>query len=187
MAQIARSVVEGLRRGEEAAYLTAVEQLLGPVYRFLLRLCGEAGAAEDLTQETFVAVWQGVGSFRGRSRFTTWVFGIAYHQYLRHRDHRTVETVPWEGEEAAARPDPEAMLLQAEARRRLQAAIAALPDPAREAFCLVQVAGLSYREASQALGIPLGTVKSRMNAAYTLLRERLGEEEVHGDALPTPE
>ena len=187
MAEIGRATIEGLRRGEEEAYVTVVEQLLGPVYRFLLRLCPETGTAEDLTQETFLAVWKGVGSFGGRSKFTTWVFGIAYHQYLRHRDRRSVETVPWEGEEATPQPDPEAMLLQAEARARVQAAIASLPDPYREAFCLVQVAGFNYREAARTLGIPLGTVKSRMNAAYTSLRERLEEKEVGGDALPKPE
>ena len=86
--------------------MAVAEQLLGPVYRFLLRLCSEAGTAEDLTQETFLAVWKGIGAFGGRSKFTTWVFGIAYRQYLRHRDRRSVETVPWEGEEASPQPDP---------------------------------------------------------------------------------
>jgi RNA polymerase sigma-70 factor (ECF subfamily) len=187
MADIERATIEGLRRGEEQAYRAVVERLLGPVHRFLLRLCHDPGAAEDLAQETFVAVWQGLGSFQGRSRFTTWVFGIAYRQYLRHRDRRGVETVPLEAEDHAASADPATLLVEAEARHRLSQAIADLPDPYREALCLVHLEGFSYREAAQVLAVPIGTVKSRMNAAFTLLRERLGESEVDGDALPTPE
>ena len=188
MADIERSVVEGLRLGEEQAYLAVVERLLGPLHRFLLRLCRDPGVAEDLAQETFVAVWQGIGSYRGRSRFTTWVFGIAYRQYLRHRDRRSVDTVPLVAEHHEAAPaDPATLLVEAETRRLLHQAISDLPDACREALCLVHLEGFSYREAAQVLGLPVGTVKSRMNAAFTLLRERLGESEVNGDELPAPE
>jgi RNA polymerase sigma-70 factor (ECF subfamily) len=188
MPEIARSVVDGLRRGEEGAYLTVVEQLLGPVYRFLLRLCRDGATAEDLTQETFLAAWQGIGSFRGRSKFATWVFGIAYRQYLRHRDRREVETVPldpWRHEAVAA--DPAVMLMEAADRQRLRQAVSDLPVQYRETLCLVHLEGFSYREAAEVLELPIGTVKSRMNTAFALLRERLEECEVNGDELPATE
>ena len=143
MADIERSVVEGLRLGEEQAYLAVVERLLGPLHRFLLRLCRDPGVAEDLAQETFVAVWQGIGSYRGRSRFTTWVFGIAYRQYLRHRDRRSVDTVPLVAEHHEAAPaDPATLLVEAETRRLLHQAISDLPDACREALLLGPPGGL---------------------------------------------
>lgn len=181
MAEIGPSTIEALRRGEEQAYAAVIEELVAPVYRFLLRLSGDSGTAEDLTQETFLAVWQGVGSFQQRSRFKTWVFGIAYRQFLRYRDKRTVETVPLdEGRDEDLSPDPCALIADMDERGYVRQAVYSLPHPYRAVICLVHFEGLSYREAAEVSDIPLGTVKSRMNGAFKLLREKLGGNEVQG-------
>lgn len=183
MADIGEQTVEALRRGEDEAFALVVEALLGPVYRFLLRLSSSATVAEDLTQETFLAVWQGIGSFEGRSRFRTWVFGIAYRQLLRFRDRSKVKTVPLdevrhEGEQV----DPDELVLSEAEQQRVRQAVSGLPSLYREVLCLVHLEGLSYREAAAVLGLPVGTVKSRMHVAFTLLRETLrgSEGEDHG-------
>ena len=180
--------IEALRRGEEGAFTRVVDVLLPPVYRFLLRLSRDPSVADDLTQETFLALWQGVAKFRGASQFRTWVFGIAYRQFLRHRDRREIETVPfddaWQQAEAA---DPETLFLAKGERERVRHAVYALPDLYREVFCLVHLEGLSYREAAQVLGRPVGTVKSRMNVALTLLRQELGGGEERDDGVPRAE
>ncbi len=182
MAGIDRAVIEGLQRGDDQAYRAVVASLLGPVYRFLLRLSGNQGVAEDLAQETFLAVWQGIDSLRSPGQFRSWVFGIAYRQFLRHRDQRQVETIELgERQPPDGAADPEAALEEAEERRRLRQAVQSLPDIYREAFCLVHLEGLTYREASRALGIRVGTVKSRMHVALRLLREALGGREVGVD------
>jgi len=127
---IDRRTIEALQRGEEGAYAAVVDLLIGPVYRFLLRLSGSPTVAEDLTQETFLAVWQSIATFGGRSRFKTWVFGIAYHQFLRYRDKRKVETVQLdEGEYEAETPGPEQLLLEADEQQRVRQAIYDLPTP----------------------------------------------------------
>jgi RNA polymerase sigma-70 factor (ECF subfamily) len=178
MAGIDGQTIEGLRRGEEGAFTAVVDLLLGPIYRFLLRLSSNPGVAEDLTQETFLAVWQSIGSFGGKSQFRTWVFGIAYRQFLRYRDKRKVETVQLdETRREGDAVDPEVLLLESDQQQRARQAIYALPDPYREGFCLVHLEGLNYREAAEILGVPVGTVKSRMNVAFKLLREKLGGSE----------
>lgn len=188
MAEIGPSTIEALRRGEEQAYAEVVNELLAPVYRFLLRLSGNAGTAEDLTQETFLAVWQGVESFQQRSRFKTWVFGIAYRQFLRHRDKRTLDTVPLDEEsDSSDKSDPSDMVIAAADQERIRQAVYSLPEQYRSVVCLVHFDGFSYREVAEISNLPIGTVKSRMNSAFKLLREKLGGNEVEGYEMREPE
>ncbi len=188
MAEIGPSTIEALRKGEEQAYAAVVNELLAPVYRFLLRLSGDSGIAEDLTQETFLAVWQGIESFQQRSRFKTWVFGIAYRQFLRHRDKRTIETVPldeeWDGDVS---PDPGDLVADMDERENVRMAVYSLPDQYRAIVCLVHFDGLTYREVAEISDVPIGTVKSRMNSAFILLREKLGGNEVECNEVREPE
>lgn len=188
MAEIGASTIEALRRGEEQAYATVVNELLTPVYRFLLRLSGDSGTAEDLTQETFLAVWQGVSSFQQRSRFKTWVFGIAYRQFLRHRDKRTVETVPLDEEsDSSDKSDPSDRVLAGAEQEKIRQAVYGLPEQYRSVVCLVHFDGFSYREVAEISDVPIGTVKSRMNSAFRLLREKLGGNEVECNEVREPE
>ncbi len=175
-------MIEALRRGEDGAFTTAVDLLLGPVYRFLLRLSHSPDVAEDLAQETFLAVWKRIGTFEGKSQFKTWVLGIAYHQFLRYRDERKVETVQLDEARHEGRTvNPDVLVLESDERRQVRQAIYALPDLYREALCLVHLEGLKYREAAGILGVPIGTVKSRMNVAFKLLREKLRGSEGRDD------
>jgi len=183
MAGIDRSVIEALRKGEERAYALVIDELHAPVYRWLLRLSRNSGTAEDLTQETFLALWQGVGSFQGRAKFKTWVFGIAYRQFLRWRDKRTVQTVELAEDDQSDRTDLSDLLAESEERAAIRRAVYSLPDQYREVVCLAHFDGLSHRECAEVLNIPVGTVKSRMNSAFKLLREKLGESEGECDEM----
>ncbi|MBP6963725.1 MAG: RNA polymerase sigma factor [Armatimonadetes bacterium] len=191
MAEIGPATIEALRKGEEQAYAAVVHELLAPVYRFLLRLSGDSGTAEDLAQETFLAVWHGIGSFQQRSRFKTWIFGIAYRQFLRHRDKRTVETVPleeWHGlPDSSDKSDPSDLVLRTAEKEGIRQAVYSLPDQYRAVVCLVHFEGLTYREVAEISDLPIGTVKSRMNSAFKLLREKLGGNGVEGYEMREPE
>jgi len=182
MVDVDARMIEALRRGDDRAYTVVVDLFLGPIYRFLLRLSSNPAVAEDLTQETFLAVWQSIGSFGGKSKFRTWVFGIAYRQFLRSRDKRKVETVRLdEIRHEGKAVDPDEILLERDEQQRIRQAVYALPCIYREALCLVHLEGLNYREAAAILGLPIGTVKSRMNVAFKLLREKLGGSEGEDD------
>lgn len=190
MTDIDKRTVAGLIRGDDDAYVAVLDVLKRPVYRFALRLCRDSATAEDITQQTFLAVWQGIGSFRWRSKFSTWVFGIAYRQYLllRRQGERAVETVPleeWHGRSDTL--DPSSLAAESAERDRIRRAVHALPDPYREVVCLVYLEGLTCREAAEVLRAPIGTIKSRINGALRILRERLGESEGLGNEQRQPD
>lgn len=150
---IDKPTIEALKRGDDRAYKLVLESLSGPVYSFLLRLCRNRSTAENLTQETFLALWRGVGTFKGRSSFKTWVFGIAYHQYLRWQDKRKVETVPINEDcSGGLAPDPSNAVQESEDMRRVRKAVYSLPETYREVVCLVHLEGFSYHETSRVLG-----------------------------------
>ena len=181
MADIDSQTVADLKRGNDGAYIRVVKALKDQIFRFALRLCRDRDTAEDITQQTFLAVWESISSFQGRSRFSTWVFAIAYRQYLtvRRWEMRSPDTVPleeWRQSDDAL--DPSGLVVRADQSDRLHRAVYALPDPYRETICLVHLEELTCREAAEVLGVPVGTVKSRINGALGMLRERLQESEV---------
>ena len=156
-----------LIRAAAAGDLAAFEQLVRTyqqhVWRFLRRLLGDASAAEDVTQETFLRVFRRLPTFTFEAKFSTWVFQIARNagvDELRSRRRRTSLA-------SLARPGPSASA--AEARAEIEAALASLPVDLREAVVLVEVLGLRYHEVARVLGIPEGTVKSRMFSARSRL------------------
>jgi RNA polymerase sigma-70 factor (ECF subfamily) len=133
------------------------------VWRFLRHLLGAGALAEDVTQETFLRVYQHLPTFAWRSTFSTWVFRVARNAGIdalrsRRRHDQLLHVLPPPRPEAA--PD---------ARAEAWAAVAALSPKLREALLLVEVFGFTYREAAQVLGVPDGTVKSSVFHA----RERL--------------
>ena len=155
------AVVRAARDGDLDAFEHLVRTYQAPVWRFLRHLLGDAELAEDVTQETFVRVHRRLRSFDGRSRFTTWLFQVARNagiDALRARSRRERLELP-------APPD----VASPELRHELDAALAALDRDLREAILVVEVLGLSYVDGAALLGVPSGTLKSRVHRA----RERL--------------
>jgi RNA polymerase sigma-70 factor (ECF subfamily) len=149
------------------------------VFHFLRRLTGEEADAEDLTQETFLAAYGALASWRGEGGLGTWLCGIAFRQYAAARRQRRLETEPLEeaSELSLIAPglDPLARCLQQEQLQRIEAALAALPPLPREVFVLVKIEGLSYRDAAAWLNVPLGTVQSRLWRAVCMLQKALSD------------
>ncbi|HSK07388.1 MAG TPA: sigma-70 family RNA polymerase sigma factor [Acidimicrobiia bacterium] len=151
--------------GDAAAFEELVRAYQVHVWRFLRHLLGDPALAEDVTQETFVRVYRKLGSFRFRSKFSTWVFQVARNagiDALRSRQRRARLA-------SALESQVRSTLHGAELGVEVEAALQSLAPRLREAFVLIEALGLTYREAGEALGIPEGTVKSRVFHA----RERL--------------
>ena len=168
-----RAAVEG----DVRAFEEIVAGFQGPVWRFLSRVLGDAALAEDVAQEAFLRVHRRLDTYRFRSRFSTWLFQIARNAGIdairsRERRQRLLEAVP------AATAQPATAELSAE----LQAALASLPEHQRAAFLVVEMLELRYREAAEVLGVPEGTVKSRVFHARQALVAWFEAEEAADEA-----
>jgi RNA polymerase sigma-70 factor (ECF subfamily) len=158
--------------GDEVAFAGLVRELQPQVWRFLCHQLGDPALAEDVLQETFVRVHRHLATFEGRARLSTWVLQIARNAAVdavrsRDRRNRLVRSIP---PPAATTPGPEAA-------SELREALASLDPARREALLAVEVQGLTYREAGDLLGVPEGTVKSRVHLARAQLVAWLRSDE----------
>lgn len=148
------------------------------LFRMLYRLTGDAADAEDLLQETFLAVWRKRELFEARGALEGFVRRTAMRQFLNFQAARSrraalapppaVDCTPEEPEEDLARSDSLSFLAA-----RVRAAVERLPDGARETFVLFRYEGLTCAEIADATGAPLKTVETRLRRATHLLAERL--------------
>jgi RNA polymerase sigma-70 factor (ECF subfamily) len=138
------------------------------VYRYAFTILHDKHLAEEIAQETMVAVWNGADRFAGRSQASTWIFGIARNQaFTLLRKEKRAENA---GEPELVQADPSKSIIQHE---RMMTALSELSPDHREVVYLTFYEGLSYGEISGILGIPSGTVKSRMFHAKRKLAEVL--------------
>jgi RNA polymerase sigma-70 factor, ECF subfamily len=166
------AVINAAVDGDLAAFEALYKQFAPRIYGLCLRLTGHREAAEDCTQESFVAAWRALARFEKRSRFSTWLQRIAIHTVLdRRRSLRFVREV---GEPASGLPDqPDS---GGAPPLDLERAIAALPDGARHVLVLVGIYGYSHTEAASTLGLAEGTCKAQLHRARGLLSAALGLE-----------
>lgn len=172
----------------ESAFELLVAEHQRQVYSMALRLTGNAAAADDITQETFISAWRHLGRFRGESSLKTWLFRIAANKvrsYWRWRKLRSWVGLSDRDEEKGGAaledllPDdpsgrPEQASQAAELERRVQAAINALPPRQRE-VAVLRSQGLALAEIGEALGMAEGTVKAHWFEARKKLAASLGE------------
>lgn len=160
------------RDGDPTAQAEFVRVTQVEVWRFVAALV-DPGSADDLTQETYLRAFRALPSFQGRSSARTWLLGIARRACADHvrtvvRRRRLDERLATQAHTEGPYPDPAAQLGAADLLRRL-------PDDRRGAFVLTQVLGLSYAEAADVEGVPVGTIRSRVARARADLVESLGD------------
>ena len=178
-------VVQRAREGDHAAFRVLVERYQGRAYRLALRVLRDEDQAQDVVQDAFLKVYGSLDRFEGRSSFYTWLYRIVMNLCLdEKRRDRSDREVEWDEETAGgsladpegadpAQSGPEAGALRSELRTLVARAIEALPEDARRAVQLREIDGLSYKEIAEALGIPKGTVMSRLYYARRRLQETL--------------
>ena len=174
-----QDLVERIRERDGRAFEALFERYGGMIRHHLVRIVRDDAAAQDLVQEVFLRVWTRAEQWDERGPFKAWLYRIATNLALNHlrslrrRSEQPLETTDnWgEGEEESTLPawmidasalDPDAALELAEQQRLYQRLVERLPEEKREVFHLVHEMEMSLRDAADALGIPEGTVKSRL-------------------------
>jgi RNA polymerase sigma-70 factor (ECF subfamily) len=184
-AEIDELTLARARRGESSALSALVRHYQRPVYALVARLLvgRRAEAFDDVAQEAFIRVCRGLPRFipEGTARLSTWILTVTTRTCLNAlRDGRRLEARAPAGDDTS-RDDPEQTALDRERRRRVEAAMAALPEDMRAVLVLRAYHDFDYDEIAAALGVEIGTVKSRLGRARAALREVLADEETDGE------
>jgi RNA polymerase sigma-70 factor (ECF subfamily) len=181
-------LVAAFRAGRGAAFDDLVRRHDARIARVCHRILGDADAALDAAQETFVRAWRGLGQFHGEARFSTWLTRIAINQCrneLRrrktvkhtqplslHAQNGEAESSPMDAV-AARGPAPYEEARGREVSAALAVALSEVDDEAREVLLLRDAEDLSYEEIASILDVPVGTVRSRLHRARNEVRRRL--------------
>jgi RNA polymerase sigma-70 factor (ECF subfamily) len=160
---------------QEKLFKSLIDQHQRRLYRFVIKYIDHPDDAADITQQAFAEAARTIASFRGDSKLSTWLFGIAMNMvrnYLSRAPHRVhkFETDEVLTTIASCEPDPSDCLIQKELLCLAEKAFSDLPEEMSEVLGLVAVDEISYQDAADILDIPLGTVRSRVSRARAVLR-----------------
>lgn len=167
--------------GDPGAFDALVALFSGRVFAVAYRMLGDRAEAEDLSQDVFVALYHSLGTFRGESRLSTWIYRITKNRclnrlkFLKRRhvgEHADLDDPAVQVRDDGA-PDPAQRLHGDRVGAVLEARIRALPEEQRLLVVLRDVEDLSYEEIVEVTGLPLGTVKSRLHRARAELAKQL--------------
>jgi RNA polymerase sigma-70 factor (ECF subfamily) len=173
------------------AFAALIGKYQDRVYNVMLRMTGRTADAEELTQDAFLRALERISQFHGRSGFYTWLFRVAANLALSHR--RRAARVKFHSLDAAAcdgeapsqadrltaamaerhAPSPAEAAVTTETQKRVVAALGELDDEFRLAVVLCDIEQMDYATAADVIGVPLGTIKSRLHRGRCLLRSRL--------------
>ncbi len=184
-------------QGDHEAFRVLVERYQGRAYRLALRVMRDEEQAKDVVQEAFLKAYRSLDRFEGRSSFYTWFYRVVMNLCLdQKRRQPPGRQVEWDEGHALETPvgtgldavdttharatGPAGDFERSELRAAVQRAIEQLPDDARRTLLLREVDGLSYSEISKVLGIPKGTVMSRLHHARRRVRVLLEEKGMTG-------
>ena len=173
--------------GNAAAFEALYRKYRGPVFRYLLHQCGNAGQAEELAQEVWLSVIKARSGYEPLAMFSTWLFRIARNRFIDHyrKNSRSAQDCPssidgddepWEeAVPAPAHETPHALLDRATVASRISQALEALPSVQREVFLLAEEGGMTLEEIAATTATPRETCKSRLRYALSKLRQSLGD------------
>ena len=176
--------------GDEDAFVALYRRRQPAIYRFAWQVSGSAAIAQDVTQEVFLAVMRGAGDFDSRrGAVVPYLFGIARNlvrRTWRSQDLRTESLDDFESAETGSVDDPADGLAASERVSLVRQAVASLPAHYREVIVLCELEELSYADAATALGQPVGTIRSRLHRARSLLAAKLRQRNESATALGEP-
>jgi RNA polymerase sigma-70 factor, ECF subfamily len=180
-------LVAQVRRGDANAFSRLFATYEGPLFRYAAHMCGR-DSADDVVQETFLAVLRRPDGYdAGKGSVGNYLFGIARHFALKRLSGRELATLDSTGEESVPGGDcdqPSVLdsLTRAETVQAVRAAIASLPPAYREVVALCELQEMTYADAAAVVQCPVGTVRSRLHRAKSLLTMKLAATHVNACA-----
>jgi RNA polymerase sigma-70 factor (ECF subfamily) len=182
------ALVALVARGDEDALAELYDRIGRIAYGLALRVLRDERYAEDAVQEAFLQVWRSAASFRAeRAKASTWILTLVHRRavdLVRREERRQTEPLADDTPLGQAPEQTEEAAWLRFERERVQSALRQLPDVQREALELAYYGGFSQSELAERLGVPLGTIKSRMFAGLARLRELLDESAQEGSWKP---
>ncbi len=186
-------LVERHLKGDPLAFNTPLTRYVGPLYRFVVRLCGEPSIAEDLVQDTCLKAWKKLSSFQTERSFKSWIFTIARNttlDYVKKKkaipfsalNEQSLLEDSFEDRIEDPRPLPPELLERTDRAELLETALQALPEKARTVLLLHEGEELTFQEIAETVQEPLNTVKSRYRRALLALRTSI--ERLLGASAP---
>jgi RNA polymerase sigma factor (sigma-70 family) len=177
MAESDEELLAAIARGDERALGELYDRFGSVAYRLAVRVLRDPALAQDAVQDAFLAAWRTAVAFDpARGKASTWLLTLVHRRavdVVRREDRRRTE--PLDDAPVAAADTVDESVEVREERRRVQAALAKLPPDQREALELAYYGGLSQSEVAERLGVPLGTVKSRVFTGLSRLRDLLDQ------------
>lgn len=182
--ELDRALVERVQNGDKRAFDLLVRKYQHKLIGLISRYVKSYAECEDIAQESFIRAWRAIGSFRGDSAFYTWLYKIAVNTAKNHLvamgrrppadDVDAEDAVFMAGAERMQdNATPERELMRQEIEQSVFSTVQALPEELRTAITLREVDGLSYDEIAEAMGCPIGTVRSRIFRAREAIDEKL--------------
>jgi RNA polymerase sigma factor (sigma-70 family) len=182
------ALVALVARGDEDALAELYDRIGRVAYGLALRVLRDERHAEDAVQEAFLQVWRSAATFRAeRAKASTWILTLVHRRavdLVRREERRQADPLTDDSPAGVAPEETEEAAWLRFERERVQAALKQLPDVQREALELAYYGGFSQSELAERLGVPLGTIKSRMFAGLARLRELLDDSTQEGSWKP---
>jgi RNA polymerase sigma-70 factor (ECF subfamily) len=173
-----RETIDACRRGDADAFAALFEAHKDKVYSIALRYSGDPASALDLSQEVFLKLLSRIGEYRGDANFDTWLYRIVVNACLDHHRRRR-KLLPLMGEflQRFRSPNEAALnaILREEMARNVQRVVGRLSPDLRMVVILRYTEDLSYDQIGEIVGVPVGTVASRLNRAHKILERRLSQ------------
>ena len=176
-------LIEKARDGDISAFEKLISLYEKKIYNYCYRMTNNHEDAEDLAQEVFIKVYRNLNKFKGNSKFSTWIYRIAYNTCVdKYRKKRKAKifSLDYFNDEGVGNmqpvsdnPLPEDEVIQKERYERIQACIASLKPKYKTVIILRDIQNYSYEEIAEILQLPLGTVKSHINRARAALTDAL--------------
>lgn len=172
-------LVSASKNGDQDAFSLLVQRYQRRVFNLVFRMLQNYEEANEVTQEAFLAAWQGLPAFRGDARFSTWLYRIAYNCALkqletRKRDKALYTALQAEQSLEIEGADPKSVLLETlDNQKMIQEQLSQLPPKYRIVLILRHLQDMTYEEMAEVLTMPVGTIKTHLFRARNLLKERL--------------